>query len=167
MRLTGTLLTTLAVLGCSGDGRPPTAPTVPNPVVPAASGSVWAMVVADSGICIHDATVQVVAGQGVGQSRTQTEPCDAWGYGGGVTFDALIPDVAMTVHASAPGYVAAGEDSSSLGGRTTRVDLYAIQKAIDGTDGLLPLAASCELASREWRGAYLFDPLTRNLRNGP
>jgi hypothetical protein len=61
------------------------------------------MVVGQSGVCIA-ATVQVVAGQAVGQSRVQTTECDAWTYDGGVVFEGLTPSVPMTLQASAPGY---------------------------------------------------------------
>ena len=51
------------------------------------------MVVDEGGACIAGATVQVVSGQAVGQSTTQITPCDAWSYGGGVTFHGLTPGV--------------------------------------------------------------------------
>jgi hypothetical protein len=47
-----------------------------------------------------------VRGQGLGQSVTQTTPCDAWGYEGGVIFRDLTPGVEMTLRASASGYAA-------------------------------------------------------------
>jgi hypothetical protein len=64
------------------------------------------MVVEDSGICIPDATVEVIAGQNRGQHGKQTGECDAWGYGGGLEFDGLKSGVEMTLRASAPGYTA-------------------------------------------------------------
>jgi hypothetical protein len=64
------------------------------------------MVVSEGGACIVGATVQVVRGQGLGQSITQTTPCDAWGDDGGVVFKDLTPGVEMTLRASASGYVA-------------------------------------------------------------
>jgi hypothetical protein len=63
------------------------------------------MVAEDSGLCIQGATVQVVAGQALGRSETQTEPCDVWDAGG-VTFKELVPGVELTLRASASGYVA-------------------------------------------------------------
>jgi uncharacterized protein (DUF39 family) len=62
------------------------------------------MVVEDSGICIDDAAIQVIAGQAVGQIGTQREKCDAWSYSGGVIFRDLTPGVAITLRASASGY---------------------------------------------------------------
>jgi hypothetical protein len=64
------------------------------------------MVVDESGLCIAGATVQVVRGQGLGQSITQTTPCDAWGYDGGVVLRDLTPGVEMTLRASASGFAA-------------------------------------------------------------
>jgi hypothetical protein len=64
------------------------------------------MVVDEAGVCIVGATVQVVRGQGLGQSITQTRPCDAWAYDGGVVFSDLTPGVEMTLRASAAGYAA-------------------------------------------------------------
>jgi hypothetical protein len=62
------------------------------------------MVVDETGVCIVGATVQVVSGQGLGQTITQTTPCDAWAYDGGVVFRDLTPGAEMTLRASAPGY---------------------------------------------------------------
>jgi hypothetical protein len=104
MRLALTVLTTLALFGCSGETGLPTAPT--SPVSPLTSGALawlWAMVVEESGICIRDATIQVIAGQAVGQIATQNEECDAWSDGG-VIFKDLTPGVEMTLRASASGY---------------------------------------------------------------
>jgi hypothetical protein len=64
------------------------------------------MVVDEAGVCIVGATVQVVRGQSLGQSITQTTPCDAWAYDGGVVFKDLTPGVEMTLRASASGYAA-------------------------------------------------------------
>jgi hypothetical protein len=64
------------------------------------------MVINETGACIVGATVQVVRGQGLGQSITQTTPCDAWGYDGGVIFKDLTPGVEITIRASASGYAA-------------------------------------------------------------
>ncbi len=113
MRLALAILTTLPFLGCSGDGAGPAAPASPPPMFPSPPGPttdssawVWAMVVPErgSGICILDATVEVVAGQGLGQSAKQTEPCDIW-WVGGVEFKNLTPGVEITLRASAAGYV--------------------------------------------------------------
>ena len=113
MRPALAILTTLTFLGCSGDGSGPAAPALPPPTSPSppsptqdASAWVWAMVVGEdgSGLCILDATVEVVAGQGLGQRATQSEPCDIW-WVGGVDFRKLTPGVEMTLRASASGYI--------------------------------------------------------------
>jgi hypothetical protein len=98
MRLGLPIMTTLTLLGCSGEGGPPTRPTTMEL-------GVSAMVVPeDSAECIVGATVQVVAGQAVGESRIQDQPCDVWDPGG-VSFTHLQPRVALTLRASAPGYL--------------------------------------------------------------
>jgi hypothetical protein len=113
MRLALVVLTTFTLLGCSGDGVPPTAPASPLPTssnspspTQDAPAWVWAMVVGEdgSGLCILDATVEVVAGQGLGQRATQSEPCDIW-WVGGVEFKNLTAGVEITLRASASGYV--------------------------------------------------------------
>jgi len=48
--------------------------------------------------------VTVVRGQRLGQSITQTTPCDAWAYDGGFVFNNLTPGVEMTLRTSAVGY---------------------------------------------------------------
>jgi len=111
MKFTLTILATLSLLGCSQGNTQPS-PTAPSPLVttsaPTADSltSLWGMVVDETGVCIVGATVQVVRGQGVGQGITQTTPCDAWAYDGGVVFRDLTPGVEMTLRASASGYAA-------------------------------------------------------------
>jgi hypothetical protein len=117
MRLALTVLTTLTLLGCSGDSALPTAPAAPlsalnlsppscpaGPPTPGGPAWLWAMVVEDSGICILDATIEVICGQAFGQIGTQTEECNVWGYSGGVIFTGLRPGLTMTLRASARGY---------------------------------------------------------------
>jgi hypothetical protein len=86
MRIALIFLMTLTVLGCSD--APPVAPTSATPVPESKSSSatVWVMVVGESGACIANATVQVVAGQALGRTATQEADCDVWSYGGGITF---------------------------------------------------------------------------------
>jgi hypothetical protein len=119
MRYTRTLFCVFAIAGCAGEDiqRPPvtkvppvapvtSAPTPPAPAAPRAGenapGVIWVMVVDPSGLCIDDATVQVVSGQRVGPSVVQDADCDAWGYGGGVLFEDLTPGIEMTIRATAP-----------------------------------------------------------------
>jgi len=64
------------------------------------------MVVDQTGVCIPGATIQVVAGQDVGEPITQETPCDAWAYSGGVEYHKLNAGARMTLRAAAPGYAA-------------------------------------------------------------
>ena len=117
MKLAAIVLAAFTLSACSGDSRSygggvrgnPVAPPVPivpeSPPAPNASGWLWGFVVKDSGVCIEDAIVRVVQGQHVGDSVAQSTPCDAWAYGGGFYFGKLTPGVAVTLRASAPGYV--------------------------------------------------------------
>ena len=104
MRFALAIVVTLSLCGCShGAQQSPTAPTTPSPApTPVSMTWLWGYVVNEGGACIEGATVQVVAGQGVGQKVTQTTPCDAWAYDGGFAFQNLIPGIAMTLRASAP-----------------------------------------------------------------
>ena len=57
-----------------------------------------------SGACIVDAKVEIVGGQAIGQSATMEGDCDAWSDGGAF-FRGLRAGIAITVRASAPGYL--------------------------------------------------------------
>jgi Carboxypeptidase regulatory-like domain len=99
----------LTLLGCSQSS--PTGPDQPVPTAspaptPSSSTWLWGMVIDETGACIVGATVEVVRGQSLGQSITQTTPCGAWDYDGGVVFRDLTPGVEMTLRASASGYAA-------------------------------------------------------------
>ena len=112
MKFALTIVATLGLCGCSPEAS--RSPTAPGPSVPTAapaptassSAVLWGMVVDETGVCIVGATVQVVRGRELGQSITQTTPCDAWAYDGGVVFRDLDPGVELTLRASASGYVA-------------------------------------------------------------
>ena len=111
------------VVACSEQSRPPTSPDPaakpelphppPPPVPPVPTGPpsvatlLWGFVVDATGICIPDATVEIVRGQRIGEIVKQETPCDAWAYSGGFQFKGLVSDAALTVRASAPGYVTA------------------------------------------------------------
>jgi hypothetical protein len=62
------------------------------------------MVISESGACIVGATVQVVQGDALGETITQTTPCDAWGYDGGFVITGVLSGVPVTLRASAAGY---------------------------------------------------------------
>lgn len=101
-------------IGCSpaAPSPPSSNPTTrtsdsPSPTVPppATNGWIWAMAVDRSGLCIADATFEVISGQGSsGDIIRQETPCSVWDYGGGITLRNLTTGVAMTLRASAPGY---------------------------------------------------------------
>ena len=101
MKSARTFLAALALWGCAQPE--PTAPSPPeNPPTGGSDVWIWLMVVDQGGACIPGATIQVVAGQHVGEPITQ-EPCDAWAYSGGVEYDNLTAGVPMTLRATAPG----------------------------------------------------------------
>ena len=98
MKVVVALVTGLALAGC----------TSPSPVAPSPVNSttfLWAMVVDGTGVCIPGASIEVVIGQGAGQTFAQATPCTAWTDDGGVVFSNLTPGRAMTLRALAPGYV--------------------------------------------------------------
>ena len=99
-----TVISRVSLSACSeeADRRLPTGP-VPPPHEPGLT-SLWGMVVDESGVCIADATVTVVAGQRLGHTATQSTPCDAWAYDGGFLFEDLTPGAEMVIRVSAPGY---------------------------------------------------------------
>ena len=117
MRLALVIFMFAALFGCA-ETRNPTGPAAPPvqtpapepgstptpPPPPTASGWVWVMVVEESGICIDQATVRVIAGQQLGASREQDGYCDAW-WVGGVVFQNLVPGEPMTLRVSAPRYL--------------------------------------------------------------
>jgi len=109
------VLVTWALVGCSRETTPNVlAPSVPTPspapppappVPPGVPTFLWGMVIDGSGICVPNATIEIVDGQAVGQRIRQETPCGAWDYGGGFTIKELTSGVALTVRASAPGFV--------------------------------------------------------------
>jgi hypothetical protein len=102
------LVVTLPLGGCSRDNTQwlsaASAPLVSISSPAPTPTSEWGFVVDPSGACIEGATVQVVRGQSVGQSASQTTPCDAWSYGSGFALNDLVPGVEMTIRASARGW---------------------------------------------------------------
>ena len=117
MRYSAMLLAAAFLSGCSGEGTEPStaierggrspegAGRDTNVNVSAQRSLVLVKVVESSGVCILGASVRVVSGQAAGQTREQQTICDAWSYGDDIEFKDLTPGVAMTVRASAPGYV--------------------------------------------------------------
>ena len=109
-----TVLAALALAGCVGDdwpdvptgpAVPPSAPAPPPAPAPSAGVSLLGVVVEASGLCIYGATVRLVDGAAVGDSVVQRLPCGAWD-GPGFELKGLAAGVAVTIRASAPGYVA-------------------------------------------------------------
>jgi hypothetical protein len=108
-----TILAAVALWGCaqseptapflSGPIDSPPSDPPSNPPTANANAWVWVMVIDSSGACIRGATVQVVAGQAVGEPIAQ-KPCSVWDYAGGVEIHNLISGVPVTLRASAPGY---------------------------------------------------------------
>jgi hypothetical protein len=112
------LLLSAILFGCSGNI--PTAPTASRylespplppspsspPSPPASSGLLFGFVVERSGACIADATVQIIRPT-LGERLVQQTPCSVWDYDGGFFFRDLTPGVELTLHAEAPGYMAA------------------------------------------------------------
>ena len=123
------ILSALTLAGCSGENpyRLPTYPDPPPdqpPNLPSAKVSLWGMVVNEFGGCI-EATVTVVKGQSLGQTITQTTPCDMWGYGNGFVFKNLTEGVEMTLRSSATGYAPVEKIVVPHGGGQTAVILVA------------------------------------------
>ena len=124
------------------------------------------MVAEDSGLCIQGATVQVVAGQALGRSETQTEPCDVWDAGG-VTFNELVPGVELTLRASASGYVAQERVVVPRIGPTDGCDLYAVSESVSELTNPDPsLAVYCRVASGQSTGTQEKRAISR-LQNVP
>lgn len=64
------------------------------------------MVISEGGACVRGAVVEIVAGQGIGRRMTQTAACSWWDWEEGFMFAELLPDVQLTIRASASGYAA-------------------------------------------------------------
>jgi hypothetical protein len=113
---------TLALVGCSGENlqrlptvpsppvvtAPPPAAPVPNPPArPPEPTSLWVVVLrAGSAICVPDARVEIVRGQGLGQGVTQRSPCSYWDPDYDTVFRGLSAGEELTLRASASGYAA-------------------------------------------------------------
>lgn len=104
-------IATLTLFGCSGQPqRSPTAPDrsleITSPEPRSVSGFVSVVVLErnGSGACILDARVEIVRGQGVGRSVTQTAQCSYWDPDDKAEFNGLIMGEELTLRASAEGY---------------------------------------------------------------
>jgi hypothetical protein len=75
---------------------------IPTPRDLVREAGFWVKVFA-SDDCIF-AKVEIVGGQAIGQSATNEGDCDPWGFGGAF-FRGLRAGIAVTVRASAPGYL--------------------------------------------------------------
>ena len=113
MKLAMFALAALTLGACSRESPPLLDPTPDSgisgltPADPATSGWIWAMAVGNDGGCIPGATFTVVSGQSyVDEIITQQTPCSVWDYGDvGIMLRRLTPGVAMTLRASAAGYL--------------------------------------------------------------
>lgn len=115
MKSAFTIFAALALWGCARSD--PTAPLQPqDPATGNTDVWIWLMVVDQGGRCIPGATIQVVAGQDVGEPITQETPCDAWADSGGVEYHHLIAGVRMTLRATAPGYATEEKTITPAGG---------------------------------------------------
>jgi hypothetical protein len=101
MRLALTILTTVDLFGFSDGITPAPAPT--PKCANAGFGRGHDERRPRRRECITGATVQVIAGQGLGRSYPQTEPRDPY-MGFGTVIQDLEPGVEMTLRASASGY---------------------------------------------------------------
>jgi hypothetical protein len=128
MRFALITVVTLTLFGCSGERSErvqllPTAPsiqiapdppvqtpTVPTPPArPPVLTSVWVVVTGDTGggACIPGARVEIVRGQGLGRSLTQsTLGCSYWDPDYEAYFNGLNEGEELTLRASASGYAA-------------------------------------------------------------
>lgn len=103
------LLAVVVLAGCAEAAAPTVAPYT--------GAFVRAVVVARDHGCVPDATVRVVGVQLVHDSLTQVTRCGPWdGDASSFFFQGLVPGVAVTLRASAPGYVA--KELTVLPGRT-------------------------------------------------
>lgn len=117
MKLTSIFLMALTALSCSTEGGlpMPTAPTAPTPSAPPTPvpptptpvAFLAGMVLGAGGGCIVGATVEVVGGQGLGQTARQVVQCSWWDWEDGFEFRELVPGVEVTLRASAPSFVPA------------------------------------------------------------
>jgi hypothetical protein len=114
------ILAAVALWGCARSE--PTAPLKPqNPPTGNTDTWIWLMVVDQTGACITGATIQVVAGQDVGEPITQQTPCDAWGEEGGVEYHHLTAGMSMTLRATAPGYATEEKTITPFGGPVSAI----------------------------------------------
>jgi hypothetical protein len=116
MRFALIAVVTLTLLGCSGETIQPL-PTAADPVVPTAPTAparpaeltfVWVVVIQEAGTCIPGATVEIMRGQGLGRSVTQTSAwvCSYWDPDFDAVFKGLNEGEELTLRASASGYAA-------------------------------------------------------------
>ena len=115
MKLAMFALAALTLCACSRESHSVLDPTPDSHIrhysasrgSPATNGWIWAMAVGKDGGCIPGATFTVVSGQSyVGEVITQQTPCGVWDYGDvGIMLRGLTPGVAMTLRASAAGYL--------------------------------------------------------------
>jgi hypothetical protein len=125
MKFALVILVPLILFGCSEETAPraptapdPPVPTAPDPPVPPAPlppsqpprlTSLWVVVIeegARGASCVPGATVEIVRGEGLGQSLKQTNSCSYWDPDYDLVFRGLTAGAELTLRASAPGYAA-------------------------------------------------------------
>ena len=104
----------LFLTGCSSEHTPYIGPTAPAPEIPdgtpgppastTGTALLWVMVVGENGACLDGGAIQLLSADGAGELIPQETPCNAWGYGGGITLRELTPGVAVRLRGTARGY---------------------------------------------------------------
>lgn len=90
-------------IGCNGES-----PTSPPPFEPPAAqtASIWGHVVQANGLCLVDATVEIIDGPGVGQKVVQKDgSCSLWDYSSEYTLRDLPVGATVRLRASREGYI--------------------------------------------------------------
>jgi hypothetical protein len=131
----------LVLCGCSGENiqRLPTVPSPPvvtapppspnPPARPPEPTSLWVVVLrAGSAVCVPDARVEIVRGQGLGQGVTQRSPCSYWDPDYDTVFHGLNAGEELTLRASASGYAATEITVVPEAGRVLRPEFIEMSR---------------------------------------
>jgi hypothetical protein len=79
------------------------------------SGFIWGQVIDQAGLCIRGATVEIIAGPGMGRKSGQPDDCGAWDYTG-FEFRDLPYGATVTLRANAPMYSPQDREVVALNG---------------------------------------------------